>query len=84
MTRICALKRDAINQAKPASKFRSFSVFPLVLFSRPEYASAGTGGGPTIADKERTETAENMDEQALLALVVTKQEQILGRRGALV
>jgi len=34
-------------------------------------------------DKERTETAENIDEQALLALVATKQEQILGRRGAL-
>jgi len=34
-------------------------------------------------DKERTETAENTDEQALLALVATKQEQILGRRGAL-
>jgi hypothetical protein len=34
------------------------------------------------SDKERTETAEDTDEQALLALVVTKQQQILGRRGA--
>jgi hypothetical protein len=38
---------------------------------------------PHDNDKERTETAENIDEQALLALVVTKQEQIVGRRGAL-
>jgi hypothetical protein len=35
------------------------------------------------SDKERTEAAEDTDEQALLAPVVTKQEQILGRRGAL-
>jgi hypothetical protein len=37
----------------------------------PEYAEAHDN------NKERTETAENMDEQALLALVATKQEQIL-------
>jgi hypothetical protein len=43
----------------------------------PEYAEAHDN------DKERTETAENIDEQALLALVATKQEQIPGRRGAL-
>jgi hypothetical protein len=35
------------------------------------------------SDKERTETVEDTDEQALLALVA-KQEQIPGRRGALV
>jgi hypothetical protein len=29
-------------------------------------------------NKERTETAENEDEQALLALVAPKQKQILG------
>jgi hypothetical protein len=29
------------------------------------------------SDKERTETAEDTDEQALLALVVTTQEQML-------
>jgi hypothetical protein len=38
----------------------------------PEYAEVHDN------DKERTETAENMDEQALLALAATKQEQILG------
>jgi hypothetical protein len=32
---------------------------------------------PYRHDKERTETAENIDEQALLALVAAKQDQIL-------
>jgi hypothetical protein len=33
MIRICALKRDAIDQAKPASKFRSFFRFSASLYS---------------------------------------------------
>jgi hypothetical protein len=34
-------------------------------------------------DKKRTETAEDTDEQALLALVAAKQKHIPGRGGAL-
>jgi hypothetical protein len=37
---------------------------------------------PLDDDKARTETSENMDEQAVLALVVAKQVQILKGRGA--
>jgi hypothetical protein len=76
MAAICARKRNAINFAKRASKFHCFSVFLPLLFSRPETANAGIRGGATQRQR-KTETAENTDEQARLALVATKQQQIL-------
>ncbi|HEV7409335.1 MAG TPA: hypothetical protein VGO01_12690 [Bradyrhizobium sp.] len=51
--------------------------FPPRFIQPIETASAGIRRRHHDNDKERTETAENIDEQALLALVATKQEQIL-------